>query len=424
MHKFIILTSLSLLLSSAFSCGLPAGGGSSAQSSRPRDVTAAPTDSVRSAVKSQRTFGLALYRDVANSERGNLFLSPYSIGVALSMTSAGARGTTAAAFTSTLGIELQPEAWHQAINDLERQLNSRGQTATTATPFKLSTANRLYAQADLSFVPAFLDTLAGQYGADVGLVDFVRQLEPARQTINRWVDDRTQHRIPELLQKGMISESTRLVLVNAIYFRAAWAKQFLAVNTAPAAFLTSATASKMVPFMHGEVRVRATQLHGVEVVELPYDGDQLSLVVLMPAQGELANLEASLTAATFDELRAAATPETIELSMPRFEIRSPLLLRSHLEGVGLGVAFSSGADFSGLSNETLNISEVVQQAFVTVNETGTEAAAATAVIFTRDGGILGYPQVPRRVDLNRPFVFAIVDRATQALVFMGRVTEP
>ncbi len=251
-------------------------------------------------------------------------------------------------------------------------------------------------------------------------MDFVTSAEPSRLAINAWVEDKTEDRIKDLLFEGSIRSSTRAVLVNAIYFNAAWKVQFQEGATQSDAF-HGVNGDKNVPFMrNGDLSVPNATVDGTEVVELPYDGEELSMLVMMPPQGGLRALELSLTNAKLDDYRGALQASALELSMPKFEITVTSNLKEPLTNLGLGPAFE-GADFSAMSKvDDLAISGVLHQAFVKVNEKGTEAAAATAVIVDRTTSI----PVARPVVMNRPFVFVIIDKATSAVVFAGRVTEP
>ncbi len=239
--------------------------------------------------------------------------------------------------------------------------------------------------------------------------------------INDWVDAKTERRIRELLPEGSIDTLTRLVLVNAIYFNAAWRVPFEESSTRPGTFHTQAGGTKQVPFMnHSLLPARAAQVGGTEVIELPYDGNELSMLILMAAPGQHEALEASLDAAAVDGFVAALKSEHLDLSLPKFEARTSADLSTPLKELGLAQAFTRAADFSGMSDAAdLHITGVMHEAFVKVNEKGTEAAAATAVI-------VGTTSIPmsRTVTVDRPFFFAIRDNATGALVFVGRIGEP
>lgn len=387
-------------------------------------VTApAPAEDLAAAVAGNGALALDLYRVLSLETEENLFFSPQSIAFALSMTYPGAAGETAAAFERTLHVSIPEPDYHRAMNDLDRQLRSRGAGASAADgqPFRLRLVNQLFAQRGFAFEPPFLDVLAEEYGADVRLLDFAAAPEPSREAINGWVAQETEDRILDLLPRGTIVNDTLAVLVNAIYFNAAWATPFDPALTRDREFTLLDGSRVAVPTMSsGDLAARGAQVDGVEVVELPYDGGELSMLLLVPPPGELAALEQALTPARLAELVAALRDERLALTLPRFEVRSSLALKPPLAALGLGVAFGELADFSRMSTAVdLLVSDVVHQAFVKVNEAGTEAAAATAVI-------VGPTSVPivRTVVIDRPFLFAVRDHATGALVFVGRVTRP
>ncbi|MBX7115096.1 MAG: serpin family protein [Myxococcaceae bacterium] len=390
-------------------------------SEKQRLVVSAPPADLKQAVAGQTDFAFDLYRQLASEGSKNLFFSPYSVSVALSMTYAGAAGNTKKAFEDVFASNLPADRFHRSMNDLDAQLSSRGQGAKAADgqPFRLKVANQLFAQQDYTFETPFLDTLAVEYGANVRLMDFVTAAEPSRIAINEWVEDKTEDRIKDLLPAGSITRDSRAVLVNAIYFNASWKVQFEESATQNDAF-HGVNGDKSVPFMrNGDLRVPNATVDGTELVELPYDGEELSMLVMMPPAGGLHALELSLTNAKLADYRQALHHSALELSMPKFEMTVSTNLNEPLKNLGLGPAFDH-ADFSAMSKvEDLAISGVLHKAFVKVNEKGTEAAAATAVIV----GATSVP-VTRPVVLNQPFVFAIIDKATAAVVFVGRVTEP
>lgn len=397
--------------------------GEVAASDQQRITASAPAADLENAVRGQTELALDLYRALGTDNADNLFLSPLSISVALSMAYAGAETTTEDAFETVLGSTLAEAAHHRAMNDLEAQLSSRGQGASGADgqPFRLNTVNQVFAKTGYPILAPFLDTLALEYGANLRLLDFENATEPSREAINDWVAQRTEDRIQNLLAPGTIRNDTRLVLVNAVYFNASWSSPFEPSLTAAKDFHTLEGSVKSVPFMkQNALPTRAAEVNGVEILELPYDGGELSMLVMMPPAGAFASFEAALDAATVESYIAALQGVHLNLEFPKFEVRTSANLGAPLSDLGLGVAFSDGADFSGITTqERLAITDVVHQSFVKVNEAGTEAAAATGVVF----GPTSVPQT-RDVKVDRPFVFAVLDRATNSLVFLGRITSP
>lgn len=400
--------------------GANAPPGEVAQSDKARITASAPAGDLEKAVTGQNDLAFDLYRELTKDGE-NLFLSPVSISTALSMTYAGAAGTTAQAFEQVLGSGLAAADHHRAMNDLEAQLSSRGQNAsgTDGAPFRLNMTNQVFAQQGFPLEVPYLDTLALEYGAGLRLMDFAGAPEPSRVAINAWVAQKTEDRIKDLLSPENITTDTRLVLVNAIYFNAAWKHVFEESLTADGDF-HSPSGLKSVPLMHQPLlKTRAAQVNGTEIFEMPYDGDEMSMVVIVPPAGGMAALEASLDAATFNGYVAALSSEALNLKFPSFEARTQASLTQPLQSLGLGVAFSGDADFSAMTPRGVAISDVVHECFVKVNEKGTEAAAATAVI-------VGETSAPltRELVVDRPFVFAVRDNATGALAFVGRVVDP
>jgi serpin B len=423
-----LLIAAGTFLAGCRSAAVPDGGmaapGDRVGSAALRVTDPAPQGDVAAAVAGHAHLALDLHRALAAGEEGNLFFSPASIAFALSMTYAGAAGDTATAFRDTLHVTLDEARYHRAMNDLDRQLESRGSGATGADgqPFRLGLVNQLFAQKGFPFEAPFLDVLAQEYGADVRLLDFVTATEAARVAINEWVARETEDRIPELLAEGVLDALTRAVLVNAIYFNAAWDIPFRESATASRPFtLLDGTIASVPTMWNGDLPVRAAQVSGVEVVELPYDGGELSMVLLVPPAGEFLAFERQLTAAGLQAMIAALGPEHISLTLPRFEVRTSASLRAPLVQLGLGVAFDElAADFSRMSaGADLCVKDVVHQAWVKVNEAGTEAAAATAVVV----GVTSLPVI-RPVAVDRPFLFLVRDHATGAIVFLGRVVRP
>ncbi|NMO17328.1 serpin family protein [Pyxidicoccus fallax] len=378
-------------------------------SSLARSTDAAPRADLDAAVLGHTQFALDLYKKVAPPGGDDVFLSPYSISSALSMTYAGAVGETKEAFEQTLNISLAPDAFHRAMNHLDRELGRHEELTST---------QQLFVQTGLGMETPFLDVMAREYGADVRLLDFAREHERSRQEINRWVDTRTEHRIPELLSEQDIDASVRVVLVNALSFKASWKQAFDEKLTADRPFHGADGTQTLVRTLRSpEMELRAARLNGVDVVELPYDGDALSMVILAPPAGQLAAFEASLDADLLANAIASLSDDKVSLSMPAFEIRGNANLDRPLQELGLAKAYGD-ADFSAMTKEAaLQIKTVVHQAFIHVDEKGTEAQAATAVV-------LGERAASSELNLDRPFVFLIRDRATGAILFLGRLVTP
>lgn len=367
-------------------------------------------------------FGLDLYR-LASAGKGNAVLSPASIALALAMARAGARGMTATQMDAVLhrfGAD-DAAAWPAALDVALAARNgtfkdASGQDLTVA----LRIANAPFAQRGLPLEPAYLDALGTRFGAGLRLVDYVTATEAARRTINAWVDAQTEQRIPELLVPGILTAATRLALVNAIYLKAPWATPFAEADTKPAPFTRADGSTVDVATMHLTESLRYATGSGWIAVEIPYAGDSLAMTIVVPA--DLADFEAGLTQAVLTSITGALEDRQVALSLPRFGIESKVMLADALGALGMPIAFNPySADFSGITSaERLYISHVVHQANIDVDEKGTTAAAATAVVMRAAGLAAG----PVTVRADRPFLFALRDVPTGAVMFLGRVADP
>lgn len=395
-------------------CGKVSAPGELLASSKARVSQPAASEDLEVAVAGNTAFAIDVYRKLASTS-SNVVFSPYSISSALAMAYGGAKGGTAAAFESTLHVTLPPERFHRAMNTIDTELRSRGQTGRA---FRLSVENQLFAQKGFELVASFLDLLATEYGAGVRVVDFATAAEAARQAINAWVKASTEGLIPELLAPGDVKADTVLALVNTVCFNAAWMTKFEHQATRPANFELLDGTQKSVPTMFGEALTGAAAVvDETEIIELPYEGDELAMVLLVPPKGQLGALEASLSAQVIARFVGALERTTIAVQLPKFGFGGRAELGQVLADLGLGVAFSSQADFTGMSPMPIAIDKVVHEAVIRTDEDGTVAAAATAATMNR-------VSLPSYRQVNRPFVFFIRDRATGALVFMGRVVDP
>jgi len=380
------------------------------------------TSEQASLVEGNSAFAFELYQELKEKE-GNLFYSPYSISLALAMTYAGARGETAEQMADTLQFILEQDKLHPAFNWLDAELASRGEGAAgkDGEGFRLNIVNAIWGQKDYSFLSTFLDILAENYGAGLRILDFITETEKSRLTINDWVSDQTEGRIEDLIPPGAIGALTRLVLTNAIYFNAAWENPFDEDMTADGPFYLLDGGQVIVPMMKQTESFGYTEGEGYQAVELLYDGGELSMVVLLPEAGKFEAFEEGLQAQQVSDIISDLQLTEVALTMPRFEFDSEFSLKDTLAEMGMPIAFSSGADFSGMTgNPELFISDVVHKAFVAVDEAGTEAAAATAVIMD----LTAVPEPPVEVTLDRPFIFLIRDIDTGAILFVGRVLNP
>ena len=383
-------------------------------------------------VNGNTAFAFDLYHALA-FQAGNLFYSPYSISLALAMTYAGARGETERQMADTLGFNLARDRLHPAYNNLGLQLASRGADAKgqDGDGFRLNIANAVWGQDDYEFLEAYLDLLTDNYGSGVRLMDFKEASEESRIMINDWVADRTEDRIKDLLPQGSIDEFTRLVLTNAIYFNAAWQHPFNVRSTHPGPFFMLDGSTVNVPMMSQLEYLGYAKGDGYQAVELPYDGYEMSMTIILPDEGRFNEFEDSIDSKLVNQILEGIWPREVRLTMPKFEFRSQFGLVEPLAEIGMPDAFDDQmADFSGMDGAScppmdddpcLIISDVIHEAFVLVNEEGTEAAAATASIVYVETESIAPP--PIEVTVDRPFIFLIRDRATNAIVFVGRVVQ-
>ena len=381
-----------------------------------------PAD-LQALVQGNSVFAVDLYQRL-RAEEGNQFFSPLSISMALAITYAGARGETEAQVAQTLHFALSQDRLHPAFNDLSLQLTAQqagGQDKSQ--PFQLSIANSLWGERTFAFLPEFLDVIALNYGAGLRLLDFAGAPEASRRIINDWVFDETQEKIEDLIPQNAIKPETRLVLANAIYFKADWLYPFShkLTQNMPFNLLDGGQSTAAMMRMSNVTKLYYAAGDGFQAVELPYVGDRISMLVLAPDLGKFTDFEAGLSAAMVASIRGMLEERKVALLFPKFSFEQEFSLAETLQQMGMPVAFEFGqADFSGMDgSRELAISDVFHKAFVAVDEKGTEAAAATAVIVFRGG--LG-PDVELIVD--RPFIFMIQDQSTGSVLFMGRVLDP
>jgi len=373
--------------------------------------TSAPSDQ-QALAESNNRFAFSLYARLKDS-KGNLFLSPYSISTALTMTYAGARGETAAQMARTLELKLEPDRLHPAVFHLIEAVNTGGRKGG----YELSVANALWGQKGHGFLPEFLELTQRNYGAGLRDVDF-SNTQGARRTINAWVEKETRQRIKDLIKEGMITPNTVLVLTNAIYFKGAWSLPFNNKHTQRQPFTLVDNTKVDALMMHRTGTFNYMKDRDFQMLELPYVGGRLSMIILLPSQvAGLPALEKSLTSDNLDQWLARLREQNVSVALPRFKATSEFRLNDVLKAMGMTDAFSELADFSGMDGERgLFISHVVHKAFVDVNEQGTEAAAATGVIMKSSA-----PPVFRA---DHPFVFLIRDIPSNSVLFIGRVMNP
>ncbi len=380
-------------------------------------------DELRMLVDGNNDFALDLYQAVQEKGDGNVLFSPYSLSLALAMAYAGARNETGRQMADTMHYLLPQDELHRAFNSLDQELSRRGQGAKgkDGKGFRLNIVNATWGQKDYQFLPEYLDVIAENYGAGLRLLDFINSPEESRLTINEWAREQTEGRIKDLIKQGLISSVTRMVLTNAIYFNAAWQSPFEKSDTRPAVFHLLDGKDIDVQMMHQSEEFGYVQGAGYQAVELKYNGRELAMVVLLPAEGEFERIEAALNGQMMQEITTQMSVANIKLAMPKFEYESEFSLKETLETLGMAAPFSMAADFSGMTGNTeLFIKDVVHKAFIAVDEAGTEAAAASAVIMD----LKGMPGATVEVNLDRPFIFFIRDIETGTILFIGRVMNP
>ena len=368
-------------------------------------------------VEGNTAFAVDLFRQL-RADQGNLCFSPYSISTALAITYAGARGETERQMAKALHFTLPQDTLHPAFAELEASLGEAQKKGSV----ELLVAHSLWPQNGLSLRKGFLEVMEANYKTLVTALDYHRT-EEARQTINRWVEDETRDKIKELIQAGVLDPTTVLVLANAIYFKGAWLNPFDKNLTRDEPFHLTATKTITTPMMtHRRLKCGYYEDTEVQVLDIPYVGKQISMLVILPKQADgIARLEQGLTDTKLRQWAnrwgGGDAGGAVEVSLPKFRITLFVSLEGALKALGMVDAFGGGADFSGLfGTRGASIDAVLHKAFVEVNEEGTEAAAATAVMMT----VSAVPSF--RAD--HPFLFLIRDRRTGSVLFIGRVLNP
>jgi len=371
---------------------------------------------VREVVRANNGFAFKLYSELIKTEEGNIFYSPYSIFSALAMTYEGARGETAEEMKDVFNFPeidvLRPNfaAIYNSINEMSKE-------------WELRSGNALWLQKDYAFLEEYLNNVEEYYGGKAEVLDFIENAEESRKTINSFIEEQTNHKIKDLIPPGYLNEYTRLVLTNAIYFRGDWKWAFDESLTRDEDFWIGPNSTEKVQMMHmipnETIRFNYADMGDAQILELPYRGDKISMLIILPNNIEA--FERSLTLEKLDEYRAEMKGEKLdEICLPKFEIDTKYSLVEPLSALGMHTAFGEEADFSGMTGRReLFISKIVHQAYVKVDEKGTEAAAATAVI-------INLTAIPERkvFRADHPFIFIIQEIETGNILFMGRIVNP
>jgi serpin B len=389
------------------------------KSSLARDSNPSASASDMTAVAAANTdFAFKLLPKVTEAD-ANMVFSPYSVTQAMAMAAAGAKGNTLAGIEQALAFPYAQSRFLPALNAVDQKLRAKA----AAGP-QLNIVNDIWAQKGYAMQPAYLDSLAVNFGAGVHLVDYQGATEAARTSINDYIATQTKQKITNLLPQGSVNTLTRVVLTNAIWFKADWLAQFSASNTGPRTFHAK-SGDKTLQFMARAGQIDYASGNGWQAVDLPYTGDKLSMMVVLPDEGKMDAVIAQMNGAKVAEMAGALKARPVVLSLPKFKFTASASLGPALQGFGASDAFTPGlADFSGMNgNRELSISGVVHKAFVAVDEKGTEAAAATGVVV----GVTSVPVSPPdeiRFTADRPFLFVIRDRETGLVIFVGKVMLP
>lgn len=376
-----------------------------------------------SVIEGGNAFGAELYVRLAAKEKGNLFLSPTSVHTALAMTHAGAGGQTAEQMEKVLHLPLPREKLHEAFGRLLAELNDPRRDREGHPAYQLVVANRLWGQQGYDFKPAFLGLLDAHYGAGLERVDF-RDAQAASKKINDWVAEKTKEKIKDLVPPAAITPLMRLVLTNAIYFKSNWASKFSERATRDEPFHVSGDKKVQARMMHQLDRFGYLETGTFQALQMPYRFHDLSMIMLLPKKrGGLPALEKRLSAKKLREWIGRIRYTRVRVAFPKFKFTSQFSLPEQLKAMGMPAAFDpERADFSGMTDEEkLFIADVLHKAFVAVDEEGTEAAAATAVMMAATAAPVGEPKV---FTADHPFLFLIRHRTSGAVLFMGRVVDP
>jgi len=386
------------------------------------DDTGSTQQGIQEVVNANNQFAFEFYSEINKNEQGNIFYSPYSISAALAMTYEGAKGQTADEMKSVFHFPennvLRPNfaAIYNNINNKDKE-------------YKLSTGNALWAQQDYPFLQDYLTTVEKYYGGKAANLDFDIETEKSRQTINTFIEEQTNYKIKDLIPQGALKSNAILVLTNAIYFKGTWVKQFDKKDTKDEDFSTNSGQRVKTPMMRltGEdAEFNYAETDEIQILEMPYDGEDLSMLIILPKENNLGSIEKSLNSEKLTEWRNMLNEQRVDIYIPKFKFETKYFMKNTLIAMGMSTAFRDGAaDFSGMIDTTDTkdspfIQDAIHQAFVEVNEEGTEAAAATAVI-------IGIESLGPRIPIFRadhPFIFVIQEKETGNILFLGRVSDP
>jgi len=363
-------------------------------------------------------FALDLYKKISNNQE-NLFYSPYSISTALAMTYAGARGITEKEMSTVMHFPANNAEFYNKYNEVLKNINALNNGSTV----NIYTANSVWAQMNFKFRDEFLEIIKNNFNSSINLVDFIKETENSRIQINKWVETQTNEKIKELIKPGLIDYLTRMVLVNAIYFKADWETAFDKQQTQKMDFLIDETKTISCDFMFAEQEFKFYENEdGLKAIEIPYSKGKMSMLIILPKDNAGFNmLKKEISLDFYKKINIALVSKKVKLYLPKFKTTSEFELSDLLKKMGMPEAFSDRADFSGMTGtKDLKISKVIHKAFVEVNETGTEAAAATAVVMR----IKSMPMAPPEFRADHPFMFIIKENSANSILFAGNIYNP
>jgi serpin B len=376
-------------------------------------------DSDYDIIYENNSFAFELFKKIDDNPKNVLF-SPYSISSALAMTYAGAREETALQMSKTMHYSLSQQQLHEGFRNLNRDI----QPGEDMESCELHSANALWLQEKYGILDNYYKICQKYYGAAFHYTDFINQPEKSRANINKWVEDKTNEKIKDLIPKNAISDLTRMILTNAIYFYGKWATPFEKKHTEKADFYLSDGTTVLADFMnHPKKRFLYYEDSLFQILEMPYEGDKYAMSIFLPTTGKsLTSLDQLLQTDQLKQLQRKMKAYQLEVLIPRFQFSYAISLEKTLSEMGMPIAFSNAADFSGMTGQKdLKIDKVIHKAFIEVNEEGTEAAAATAVIMVERSTYMPDKKV---FNANRPFAFIIQDKESGSILFMGKVLDP
>ncbi|HEX7449767.1 MAG TPA: serpin family protein [Pirellulales bacterium] len=370
--------------------------------------------------KSIDAFALDLYAQLQGTTGGNLFVSPFSAATALAMAYAGAGGDTAQQMAKVLHFSGDPNSTESGFGALLGDLNATGQSGG----FLLSAANALWVQQGLNLLPEFLNVMQNDFNGGLNQADFIDQADAVRQTINNWVAQQTHGKITDLFPPGTITDFTRLVLADAVYLKAAWTSPFEPGATTDAPFTLASGSQATVSTMHQTGEFGYMERDGFQVLQLPYTDGRLAMDIILPTQTGLAGLGSNQIPADINAWISGLSPQSVAISLPKFQMTTQFNLIPTLQALGMSEAFTDSAGFSGITDALrLKIDTVVQKAYISVDENGTEAAAATGIGVV-PAVVAAEPNPPVIFNADHPFLFLIRDTQSGTVLFMGQVEDP